>query len=418
MQFRNVLLAYIVLRPVIAAFYDVYPVPGMRITDFAGFLFIVFSVFVIMNAQTRVRPPLSGPMKLLIYWVIISSIMHIAMYDMSPYVVSKDVFKILNGSAAFFLYPLLFKSREDVILLWVAYIVSTIYPAAQAIMQFTGIMNLNTSITESGVVLYQGVYGNNGYFAFSALMGSIVVIGLSGVVQKKIFKRLLFVAFIIFLFISTLTVSRNVFVNMIIVAAVFLFSKVQMGKKLALVVPVMILLSILSTSLFQSQYDSIVSRSRYEFEILEGERDISQGMHGRIERWEDGVQLYLSDYNIIENIIGTDIYIGPHGDYFFWLLYFGILGLIVYMSLIMRIVGKVLVDTQGDKFAALFRYVSLASILVWVSTAIVTNPSMMPDYSYFILGNISIYMTHFMSGTSANTKNSIENISSVPTLVE
>jgi O-antigen ligase len=132
--------------------------------------------------------------------------------------------------------------------------------------------------------------------------------------------------------------------------------------------------------------------------VMEGKADISYGFHGRIGRWNDNLKIFYDQYNIVAKFLGTDIMIGPHGDYFYWLFSFGIIGISIYLYFLFKLYFRIREIIKSLKDNNFFYYYSrgcLTGFFVWIIMAVATNPSMIPDYGYFIMGNIGILIFYF-----------------------
>ncbi len=99
---------------------------------------------------------------------------------------------------------------------------------------------------------------------------------------------------------------------------------------------VFFLLLIMLPLLFSTEV--VQKRFRKEISIFEdfSEKDLSisdlRGMgSGRFGRWVDGISIYLSEYDELEQLFGTNLFFKIHNQYIATLLQVGLLGLIVFL---------------------------------------------------------------------------------------
>ncbi|NIM17566.1 MAG: hypothetical protein GTO45_36595 [Candidatus Aminicenantes bacterium] len=411
---KKLVLFYISVRTIITAFYDVYPIPGFRATELIG---AIFPIILLVYYFER-HPPLSRSQKkifLLISWALFSSLIVLLNFGVNAYVIFKQFFKLLNGFAVFIAFPLIFRNNRDVNLLINAFLISTIFPALQITAQYLiGADFLGLKAHVSGdITLYSGVYGNHGVFGIISWMGLLSIITKLGVNNKK--NRLLYVSlFIFYLLVGFTTFSRTIMVLMLVILFGFILLLVRSKKGGILLLTICLVLLAVISPVAEVAYENIKKRSLSEIEILRGERDIIYGLHGRVGRWDSKLTVFLQEYSIFEQMIGTDLSIGPHGDYFSWLFSYGFIGLLLYLSFIISLLFYV--KTRLKRVISVFhKYYGAAvflGIIIWIIMAISTNPSFMPDFGYFVLGNSTVFLfitrkRYNNNSTVINKKNEI-----------
>jgi len=199
---------------------------------------------------------------------------------------------------------------------------------------------------------------------------------------------------------GSVTLSRIWLGNIIIVIFALIYSAIRLGTSARKVFFLFGFGSVLyffsQTSFYQKQQEGIFLRSEKEVQILLGERDIAQGMHGRVGRVQRTWDKFNKEYTFFERLVGTPIFIGPHGDYAFWLYWYGYIGIIFYIFFFFKLSKKCIENfnmVKNHTLLAALGIVSLAAIIVWLLTAVATNSSMIVDYGYFVLGTSSIFIS-------------------------
>jgi hypothetical protein len=334
-------------------------------------------------------------MVLLIVWLFLSSLIIFLNYELNIYGVLKDFFKLLNGFAVFITFPLIFKNNKDVNMLMNAFLISTIFPALQVTAQYllgTNFLGLKARVT-GDITMYEGVYGNYGVFGIISWIGLLSVITKLGVNNKK--NRFLYVSlFMFYLLVGFTTFSRTIMVLMLVILLGFINLLIKTKKGSILFITLLLGIIIIYSPILNFAYENIKKRSLQEIEVLRGERDIAYGMHGRIGRWDRNLTSFFNEYGLFEQLVGTDLYIGPHGDYFFWLFSHGFIGLLLYLSFIISLLFyiKKRLKRVNLIFHKYYGTAAFLGVIIWMLMAISTNPSFIPDFGYFVLGNSAIFL--------------------------
>jgi len=137
-----------------------------------------------------------------------------------------------------------------------------------------------------------------------------------------------------------------------------------------------------------------MTRSEYEFQVLEGERDIKFLGHGRVGRFMYFID-WFERYPLSQQLIGTGINIGPHGDWYFWLFMYGIIGLTMYLIFYLGLFRKIYSIFKKSKKYIELRALGIAALagmtIFLVIGAFVTNSSMIIDYQIVVMGMVSMY---------------------------
>jgi hypothetical protein len=395
---RKLILVYIALRYVIVSFYDVY-IAGFKVTEFVGLAFpLVLLMYYFSQTFRGPVNKLHRRMLLMVSWLLFSSLIVFLNYNFSPYVIFRQFFAFFTGIAVALAFPLLFNNEKRINHLLNAFLISTIYPAIQMLGQFAGILDLNKELVEGEFYMFEGVYGNHGVFGLISWIGAVTVMMKAKYWINHKRRKIWFIGlFLLFLSIGFLTLSRTIVVIMVIL---FIFFSIYYLRKSSIYTKAVfgILLFVFTTSsLFQYAKEGLLVRSEDELEVLEGSRGIEAGFHGRIGRWDQNLSYFLNDFNLVEQLIGTNLFIGPHGDYFCWLFSYGYIGLFLYLGLLIFILNHILRYIKYFKNTSFFNYYSralLAAFFAWIIMAVATNPSFIPDFSVFTVGHFSILYSY------------------------
>ena len=393
-KIEKFILVYIAFRSTISVFYDVSFL-GFRITDMAGVIFPSVLIGYYLKIGSPKTSRLTKSLFFIIIWMFISSFVSALIYEIKFYTLFKLFFKFFNGFSAFLVFPFVFKNQTSINRLINAFLISTILPATQIFShQFLGI-SIESRTTKGDIVLLEGVYGNYGIFALISWIGSLCIFAKLGLKINNYRLRLFYTILLLgYLIVGFATLSRTLLVILVIVLSGFASVLIK-GKKIGYIFFLIVAGYLLSTSqIFKKQSQLVVQRSQKEIEIIQGKRDVHFALHGRVGRWQRFYEVFTQRFSFVEQLVGTNLYLGPHGDYFFWLFYYGIIGLILYLRFLAKLLTQCVNKLRFTK-AIFFRYygtMAVTSIFVWLVTAISTNPSFIPDFGYFVLGNVSIFL--------------------------
>ncbi|MEX0966091.1 MAG: hypothetical protein WD077_02560 [Bacteroidia bacterium] len=409
---KKFVLVYIALRSTVLVFYDTHLLPGISVTDFVGVTFPALLLYYYFTTEEKPFHFLNHIIIIWFGWMILSSVLEYFVYNTNILGNIIMVFKFLNAFAVFLVFPALFKTKEDVNMVVNAFLISSLFPLAQGIAQqvfgptFLGMMVM---VRPGGIQLYSGFYGNYGTFSLLAEFGLMCLI--YKFKQMELQTGLLWKLFYIFLFVAYLalalmTLSRTLF---IIVSTISI--AILMGFKLRKNIPFLVLMImalgyIATTDYFTEKYESILARSQSEIAVMEGEQKIEHGMHGRVGRWGGYLEKFYEQYTPAERILGTDINIGPHGDYFYWLFRYGYVGIGLYISFFICLTLWCFVRyfKCKDPLDKAYGRLALVAILAWLFQAVTSIPSLTTDSSLFILGNISIFLNMKLKDTTQRSR--------------
>jgi hypothetical protein len=122
-----------------------------------------------------------------------------------------------------------------------------------------------------------------------------------------------------------------------------------------------------------------------EMEVVEGTRDESQALHGRVTRWQNLANNY-SRAGFIPQVLGYPftmqysnhmIGINVHNDFLRILFFTGILGIIFYLLFVALIIRRIRFMSPPEKFLA---YAAMTTFILY---SISTVPTFYPGFNNF-----------------------------------
>lgn len=416
MTIKRLILAYIVLRPFLAVFYSLNVVAGFSVLELIGAFFPMVLLLYWAMAKPQVSVNYYGGLYLLvILWVLLMTLLKMSIYGFGGLQSFSSFFRVLNGFAVFVTFPLIFKDKKGINHLTTAFFIGTFFPLLQGIAQlllgvdFGGMKTSVTAGQSSGdVEMYYGLYYKYGGYALAALIGGLIMIYKIGVASKiKNRKLCIYLSFfILYLLLAALTLSRVLVFSMLtIIIAIIITS--TMGKSGFQKVIAILTLSLLAFCLsglgfVKDRYGQIVKRSENEFAVVSGEANVESAFHGRVGHWEDKLEQF-NEKPFFERLTGTNIGIGPHGDYVEWLLKYGYIGIILYCILFFGLLLSSIrmffrITRIGNSYLQPYGIMVIAGLIIWLMEGVIHNSSQMPDYSYFIIGNTAIFLSLIQRG--------------------
>lgn len=399
-----VVLFYIALRSFFAIFYNVDIMGGFNVLKISGFIFpfLLFLYWISLKFK-----PIEGKIKQLYFiigiWVFISTLIVIENYGFNGVQSFNGFFRILNGLSAFIVFPLIFRDQRSIERLTNAFLFATFFPLIQGLGQIVigvNIGGMESSLTRgeaSGdyIMLY-GFYDKYDGYAWAALLGGLLMIYKLGttVKRKKLQNNLFNLLFILYLVLASITLSRTLFISMLIISIFILLAQ---KSKFQTIITVLLICVFISSSFFGEQFDQIINRSKGEFDVITGNAAIEFGLHGRVSLWQYKLNLFEHS-SLLERVVGTNITVGPHSDYINWLLQYGYIGVTLYISLLLSLLVATIravlkIDSKQNLHLRSYGLMVIAGIIIFAVEGFVHNPSQYPDYSYFIIGNAAIFLS-------------------------
>ena len=408
---KNFILVFVALRSFLAVFYDVNIVAGLNILELGGFAFPV--VLLLHWAMTNFRTApnnFKGIYFLFITWVLLATVLKMLSYGFSGIQSFSFFFRVLNGFAAFIVFPLIFKDQKSINTLMNAFFIATLFPLLQGLAQLllgADIGGMRTSIGDAygsgGVEMYYGLYFKYEGYAWAALLGGLVMVYKMSLVSKINKKRMYIYGlfFILYLILASMTLSRVLVFSMLVVCITMVIAITESKawpQKIIVIFILLLLAFIISRSGYaKDRYEQIMARSEGEFQVLSGEANVEAAFHGRLGNWKYRLKQF-SEKPLIDRVTGTNIGTGPHSDYVECVLRYGYIGIVVYIMLFLGLLVisiKTLsrINRTHGSYLRPYGFIVIAGLIIWLMEAIIHNTSQYPDYAYFIIGNTAIFLS-------------------------
>jgi len=291
-----------------------------------------------------------------------------------------------------------------------AFFIATLFPLLQGLAQLligANIGGMRTSISDAygsgGVEMYYGLYHKYGGYAWAALLGGLVMVYKMGLASKINKKRLYIYGlfFVLYLILASMTLSRTLVVTMTVVCITMVIAiagKEAWPQTIIVIFILLLLAFIISGSGYaKDRYEQIMKRSENEFQVISGEADIESAFHGRVGKWRDKLKQF-SEKPLIDRVTGTNIGIGPHGDYVEWVLKYGYIGIVLYSMLFLGLLVSSIktfsrINRIDNSYLRPYGLMVIAGLIIWLVGAIIYNSSQVPDFAYFTIGNTAIFLS-------------------------
>ena len=396
---KTFILVYIALKSFLAVFYNVGIVGGFNILELGGFIFPV--LLLAHRAKMNIENVTNNFERLYLFviiWLFAVTVMKVFSYSVSWILTLSVFFRVLNGFAVFAVFPLIFKDRKSIDDLVNAFLISTMFPLLQGLIQLLAGADIGGMRTSGDSGMYYGLYYKYDGYAWAALCGGLIMIYKMGIKTGIDRKRdfIYCILFILYLILASMTLSRTLVFNMLVICVVLAITIRATNVGFLLIVAVLIAstLTISGSSYVKDRYDKIMDRSEKEFQVVSGETNVNFAFHGRMGLWKYKLEEF-NQRTFIERLTGTEIGTGPHGDYIQWLLQYGYIGIILYIVLFpgMLVCSIRMLFRTNDSHLRPYGFMVVTGLIVWSMGAIMYNSSQMPDYSYFIIGNAAIFLS-------------------------
>jgi hypothetical protein len=403
-------LAYILARPVLACFWGVGILGSFNILEISASL---FPLLLIGYHARRSFQNVVGPMGVLytglVMWVLASNCLkQYSGYDASDVVNSYSYFvRILNGYAAFVVFPLVFDNRRDRERLMTVFLLATVFPLLQGLVQIVlgpsafGMATSQLARGEMGdYTMYYGFYYKYEGYAWASLLGTMLVgYKIASDQGSRDLRVCLFASLgVLYLLLASMTLSRLLVVELAITYAIGVPAVIARARqyggglgRLGFVLATVLCIGMFFLRGFLGErLEQLMTRSDKEVQVLAGEEDVQHGFHGRVGLWESQLARF-NECSLIERVTGTNIAGGPHSDYVNWLAQYGYVGLGLYLMTVLGLtfgsINRLMsVRRCGDLAARAYAYTVVTALCVWLAAGIIHTPSRYPDQSCFTMG--------------------------------
>jgi O-antigen ligase len=295
------------------------------------------------------------------------------------------ILRVLNGFVGFYLFQTYFSEKKWFKYLLIAYLFAGLFPMMMGLYQaMTGtVWRVRQA---AGLVRNVGIYHDAfafrsyaymtitaiilywSYFSKNKWISKLFLIGYGFACSVVVFKIYSKAGYAIFALWSTIwSIFNRKIVIIVLLAASVLAANFMMGNKLFTDV----------ATVFYKETDAITG---------EGNRDLALG--GRMYIWTDYWESY-KNAGTFNQMFGLGVSGGgTHNDYLRVLMGGGILGLVVYVTLLGMIGWKVALKVLSR--ASPLTIMALMIYLMWLLDTIGLSPGLYPSYQWYVWGFIGL----------------------------
>lgn len=308
----------------------------------------------------------------------------------------KQFVRFTGGYLYFLVIPLVIRNISDFSKLMTVFLLNTIFPVLQFIFGLHSFSEIE--YYELGKIsdMSTGLYSNTGQMGITAITGIIASLFKAIYHYNKLKIFLYLVLAIFFAAIAFFSLSRTLFIAVSILIFIFFLTSIRFNRYVSfLLLTLTIIILLTSLPLYFKPVQGIILRSQLEFEVLRGERETSYAMHGRVGRIQGKSETFF-EKPFFEKMLGPMVFLGPHGDFFNFLFFYGIIVLSLYIWFFSYLLLKVLRLTLKltSNFDKQLGYLVLGSLVAWIVIGVSMNVFFLPDYSYIILGNAALFIQY------------------------
>jgi hypothetical protein len=378
--YEKLFLFLIFVRPIVEPFYY-FKENSLLFSPlyWIGFLtFIICIVGIFSNAKYR------SPLDEHFWWWSMLVILNIAFlyFSNEPITFINYALKLIYPVTIFYFLRGFVKSKSDLYALLFVFISSGIIATLWMFYDISSSgLNLREKSSFADVVNY-GIY-------FNILLLAILYFYLKSRFYKKVVLKPTFTIVIILIAIGLLTHLSikhlsSVAVSLLI-CSIFIYytSKKSMGN---FVIGIGIAVTVLF-SIGDKFYENVMEdRMKREVQVLEGKRNKSQALHGRMSRWEwltndfsksSTIAIFFGyplDMKYANHMIGVT----PHNDFLRITFFTGFLGLATFLWFLLMVFRRIKHLMVSERFLC------YTSLLVFILYAISTVPTFYPGFNNFI----------------------------------
>jgi hypothetical protein len=374
---------FLLIRPVAEQFYNLKAVsPLVSPLYWLGILTMLFSIVGILTGK-RKKSRLDDTFVL---WALLVFLSVVALFfslnkfiDYLNYAV-----KLTIPVLVYYFLRVFIKDKSDFIGLLTTFLLSCLFPVVSMLFGLS-----------SGAYFSQGRFAgsyadvfNN---AFYLSIGIIVL--LYHYILNRTYNNTLKISNIVMVigFVVTLIglwVIKHIATIAVFISIIVVFIYVVARKHLQAAAFLVILSGIFIFFAGDKFYEEVINpRMEYEVEVIEGSRDIEQGVHGRMSRWT----WLIGDFNsapFYAKVAGFPlslkhsaymITITPHNDFLRIMFFTGYVGLTIYLILLFKVIRRIKHKDVPDRF---FLYAVIVATLLY---SITTVPTYYPGYVNIIM---------------------------------
>ncbi len=310
------------------------------------------------------------------------------------------IIRLLNGITCYFAIPLIFKSDRDQKLLLKVWFIYSIFPLLLGLYQIpTSQFDIQFISGAGGLYRITGIYDDPASIASAGIIFVLILL----FYFSKIRRNQNFFFLYLLLGLSILVVYRTYSRWGMISLAVFLILySIYYKRKIVMIISFLLIFFVF----FQTKSGIY---ARFETEMSTREKFGDRLMFtGRVGLWEKNWDEYINDYVPFQKLIGYRSLGNPHNDFIRILMDYGLIGLMLYVSLLTAIFLKLLKNILpgSDKSFLTKRliFITFLSHIAFIIISFALTPSLWTDYQWFHWGLVGITLKRIHDSEIKQTK--------------
>jgi len=371
-------IIFILIRPIAEQFYNLKELsPLISPLYWLGTLTMLFSLIGILKGK-RVKSNLD---RIFYAWggLIIISVLVMFISSSSLLGYLNFAIKLSLPIFIYFFLRVFIVNKADLVGLLTTFLISCIFPVVSILIGLSGGDYFSKGRFTAS---YADVFNN----AFYISMGLIVllyhfILNRTYNNTLRIRNYMVFLALVITLLGLWVIKHLATIVVLLTTLAIFIYISFRRYRGAAIFL-VFISAGVVLTSGERFYNEVLDTRIERELEVIEGSRELYQGVHGRMSRWIwltgefKAAPIYAKILGYPYTLKYTNHMVGitPHNDFLRILFFTGYTGLIIYIFIIIRVYQRVKYRDIPDKF---FLYSILMATVLYSITAV---PTFYPGY--------------------------------------
>ncbi|HXY55240.1 MAG TPA: hypothetical protein VEM40_11290 [Nitrospirota bacterium] len=378
----------VVIRPVIDCFYEFkYGIADIRPPEIFGVLLptlLCLKILVSSEHGFR-RAPLSGLWIFYLYFQLFSVVLITTVGNDAKMAIDY-FFRAFNGFIGFFLYQEFFRTRKDFRVLLLAHIAAGLVPLGMSVYQniLGGVIRSETTI--AGLVRNIGFYHDAYTLRFYCFQTMTAVILYWSYFMSGI-RFLSRVFLLVITALSVFTVYRIYSKAGYLIAAEWLVIWFA-ARRQFLQLGVIVLLIIAALFLMKKDFSTIDMVYSKEIGAMQGKEKTEMMLQGRVGGWQSLLNEYAKAPLVLQLVGDGSSHTGAHNDFIRALLGTGMLGLILYLSLLITIGMRVIANCLRANTP--LNVMALMLVGMWIVDAIGLVPGAYPSYQILVWGFVGL----------------------------
>jgi O-antigen ligase len=370
-------------KMMINGFYNVYIFGDINLLKIIGALVPLFLIAYMMIKRIDFNLyPLSKLIFIFLAEVVVSSI--ITIVGTRSFNDVEKLLRLLNGLTFYFAIPLIFKKEKDVKSLTKAWLISACFPLALAIYQiFTGRLHIQVASSVEGIHRVAGIYHDISSIYMAAIIFVLLIFLYHNTIRRRYTQVLFYACLALASFVIYRTYSK---IAALILSVIMMIYSIRTRSRLFLLCTLILIIAIFftaSSGIYKRIERDITVREQFGDRIM---------FTGRVGLWRENIDSFMK-YSLLNKLIGHETF-GVHNDFLRILLDNGILGFIIYTSLLIAITAKIMngLKFQADPFTADLIFIAFLSHIAFVIISFGLTPTQYTDYQWFHWGFLGIAM--------------------------